>query len=69
MLCCAFVQTILQALKLLERYFGVEDEEDNSIAPTVTGDTPQFSFGTLPQPPQGGDGFAAPQPGQGFNFG
>lgn len=53
----------------MERYFGVEDEEDNGIAPLVTEGAQQFSFGALPQPPQGGDGFAAPPPGQGFNFG
>lgn len=58
-----------KALKLLERYFGVEDEEDNGIAPVVAEGAQQFSFGALQQPPQGGEGgFGAP-PGQGFNFG
>lgn len=65
---------LLKALKLLERYFGVEDEEDNGIAPLVADGAQQFSFGNAAlqqQPAQGGDpaAFGAP-PGQGgFNFG
>lgn len=59
----------VQALKLLERYFGVEDEEDNGIAPVVAEGAQQFSFGALQQQqPQGGEGFGAPR-GQGFQFG
>lgn len=61
--------SVSQALKLLERYFGVDDDEDNGIAPVATEDAQQFAFGALPQPPQGGDGFGAAPSGQGFNFG
>lgn len=58
-----------QALKLLERYFGVEDEEDNGIAPLVADGAQQFSFGQQP-PAQGGESAFGAPPGQGgFNFG
>mmetsp|Transcript_33875 Transcript_33875/g.61566 ORF Transcript_33875/g.61566 Transcript_33875/m.61566 type:complete len:546 (-) Transcript_33875:52-1689(-) len=45
-----------KAVKLLEAYFGAEEEEDAAIAPAAQGDT--FSFGA-----------PAAAPGQGFNFG
>lgn len=60
---------LIQALKLLERYFGVEDEEDNGIAPIVAEGAQQFTFGQQ-QPQQGGENAFGPPPGQGgFNFG
>lgn len=67
-----------KAVKILETYFGAEDE-DESIAPTV-GDSQQFSFGAPPAAPSfgappaapGAPGFppAAPQQGSfgGFDF-
>ncbi|CAM9855081.1 unnamed protein product [Ectocarpus fasciculatus] len=57
-----------KALKLLERYFGVEDEEDNGIAPLEAEGAQQFAFG---QPTQAGtDATFGAQPTQGgFNFG
>lgn len=57
-----------KALKLLERYFGVEDEEDNGIAPLEAEGAQQFAFG---QPTQAGtDTTFGAQPNQGgFNFG
>ena len=59
-----------KALKLLERYFGVEDEEDNGIAPVEAEGAQQFAFG---QPAQqagtDGNAFGAPPAQGGFNFG
>lgn len=61
-------RTFSQALKLLERYFGVEDEEDTGIAPALDDGAQQFSFGQQP-PPQGADtAFGAPPAKGGFNF-
>lgn len=52
----------------MERYFGVEDEEDNGIAPVEADGAQQFAFGQPPQ--QGGENTFGATPTQGgFNFG
>lgn len=68
-----------KALKLLERYFGVEDEEDNGIAPVEAEGAQQFAFGQPAQaaadatfgaqPAQGGFNFGTEPAQGGFNFG
>lgn len=61
-----------RSIKLLETYFGVEDEEEMAaIAPSVQGDGGGFGFG-MPAAggAPGGVGGAAPsQPSGGFDFG
>lgn len=45
-----------KAVKILEQYFGVEDE-DTALAPTVDPSAQQFTFGTQPTQQQGGFNF------------
>ena len=49
-----------KAMRILEQYFGLEDEEDQNLAPGMDASGSQFTFG----PPAGGG--AALQGG--FNF-
>jgi len=48
----------LKAVKLLETYFGAEEDEDDALTPGVSS-TGGFAFGASPPPPPGG----------GYNFG
>jgi hypothetical protein len=54
-----------KAVKILEAYFGLEDEEDASVAPAQVGG--QFAFAPA-APAAGQPGFPA-APAGGFNFG
>mmetsp|Transcript_33299 Transcript_33299/g.43922 ORF Transcript_33299/g.43922 Transcript_33299/m.43922 type:complete len:552 (-) Transcript_33299:207-1862(-) len=54
-----------KAVKLLETYFGAEDDEDANIAPAVQEGQQTFSFGAPAAAPAGQTDGATPQ----FNFG
>lgn len=63
-------QVYEKAVYIIETYYGVEEEEDENLAPAVNGDT--FSFG-LPTAQKGvdltkGDGHSQQQHFQTFNF-
>eukprot|EP00976_Prorocentrum_cordatum_P019959 404483-Prorocentrum_minimum.AAC.1 len=47
-----------KAVKILERYFGFEDEDDQNLAPSVDPNVNQYNFsGTAYQAPEGGFNF------------
>lgn len=47
-----------KAVKILERYFGFEDEEDQNLAPSVDPNANQYAFsGSTYQAPDGGFNF------------
>ncbi|CAN0072366.1 unnamed protein product [Discosporangium mesarthrocarpum] len=58
-----------KALKLLEKYFGVEEDDEPGIAPAVAEGAQAFEFGAQPPPNAGGGGAFGPAGGQAFNFG
>jgi hypothetical protein len=51
--CVAFFH--FQQVKILETYFGAEEEEDEGIAPEANAQS--FGFGTGAPPPSGGFNF------------
>lgn len=46
-----------KAMRILEQYFGLEDEEDQNLAPGMDASGTQFAFGGGPAAPQGGFNF------------
>jgi hypothetical protein len=50
-----------KAMKILEEYFGLEDEEDQNLAPAADANAAQFAFNPQPAAPQGGFDFSGMQ--------
>ena len=50
-----------KAIKILEEYFGLEDEEDQNLAPAMDANANQFAFQAAPMVPQGGFDFSGMQ--------
>ena len=50
-----------KAMKILEEYFGLDDEEDQNLAPSMDANANQFAFQAQPMVPQGGFDFGGMQ--------
>jgi len=49
-----------KAIKILETYFGMEDDEDQNLAPQIDANAQQYQFGAPAAAPAGGFNFGAP---------